>query len=272
MITVSALTFAPPIAAAARRDVQPAARATRIEKLAWAGIKLELGDVALFVDAIAPDPANGQPGPALATDKGRSFALVTHHHGDHCDPAALKPVLGDRGYIVAEESVARLFDNRVDQVQPVRMYEPVFLSRGGGEFVAFAVPASDGFGSPQVSWVIDDGAHRLIHCGDTQWHGGFYDIGRAFGPFDVAFLPINGHRQTGGRYTSAPEPMSLTPERAVEAAQILGARAVVPIHFGSAGNPNYVEESNALVRFIAAAARAGIAARPLAPAGSMSLT
>ena len=258
------------VSSAARQSASPGG--TTIEKLAWAGIRLERGNVALFIDAIAPDAEHGQPGPVLGTTKARSFALVTHHHGDHCDPVALKPVLGQSGYIVAEENVARLFDNRVDEVQPVRLYEPVFLSRGGGEFVAFAVPASDGFGHPQVSWVIDDGSHRFLHCGDTQWHGGFYDIGRAYGPFDVAFLPINGHRQHGGRYIEAPEPMSLTPERAAEAARILGAKAVVPIHFGSSGNPDYVEEPNALARFVAASAKAGIAARPLAPGEMMALT
>jgi hypothetical protein len=38
--------------------------AVRVQRLAWAGIRIEVAGAVLFVDAIAPDPANGQEGPA----------------------------------------------------------------------------------------------------------------------------------------------------------------------------------------------------------------
>jgi L-ascorbate metabolism protein UlaG (beta-lactamase superfamily) len=107
-----------------------------VQRLAWAGIKLEANGVAVLIDATAPDPASGVAGPPLASNAARCFALVTHHHGDHCDPVALKPVLGQNGYIVAQEDVSRLFDHRGVTVQSVGLYQPVFLSRGRGEFVA----------------------------------------------------------------------------------------------------------------------------------------
>jgi L-ascorbate metabolism protein UlaG (beta-lactamase superfamily) len=262
--------FAATTAPSARAATEETKR-TRILRLAWAGIRIERDDVALFIDAIAPNPEDGRPGPALMPGAKGSFALVTHNHGDHCDLQALKIVLGDRGLLVAQEDAARLFDNRIVRVQQVREYEPVFLSRGGAEFVAFAVPASDGYGSPQVSWVIDDGERRFIHCGDTAWHGHFWDIARAYGPFDCAFLPINGFHGVQGRFDPVKEPMSLTPEQAVEAAQILGARTTVPIHFGSAGDPNYVEVKQPLDRFLAAARSAGIGTKVLAPGEEFAL-
>jgi len=79
----------------AATEVAVANRATvplKIQRLAWAGTRIELGGVTLFIDAIAPDPAGGQPGPPLTPGAGRNFALVTHHHSDHCDPQALKSV------------------------------------------------------------------------------------------------------------------------------------------------------------------------------------
>ena len=242
----------------------PATAGMKVQRLAWAGVRLQVGAVAVFVDAIAPNPQIGIAGPELANPGTRAFALVTHHHGDHCDPAGLKPVLGEHGYLVAHDETARLFDNRIVNVQAARMHEPVFLSRGAGEFVARCVPAIDGLGGPQVSWVIEGGGKRVIHCGDTGWHGGWWNAARAYGPFDAAFLPINGFRQTDGMFTHVEQPMSLTPEQASLAARILGARAIVPIHFGGPADPGYVEEPQALARLTAAAAGCGVAIKTMA--------
>jgi L-ascorbate metabolism protein UlaG (beta-lactamase superfamily) len=262
-------------AASAQAPMAPhAAPATgvRVRRLAWAGIALRAGDVEVFIDARAPSAEDGAPGPALASDAGRCFALVTHHHGDHLDLHALQPLLGETGYLVAEDDVARMFDQRVVNVQTVRMFEPVFLSRGGGEFVAWAVPASDGLGSPQVSWVLDGGGQRVIHCGDTLWHGGLWDIARAYGPFDAAFLPINGARQVGGRYTDAGEPIVMSAEQAAAAAQVLGARLAVPIHYGAPPSPGYVEQPEPERHFLAAAATRGVHTRVLRPGESLTLS
>ncbi len=229
-----------------------------IQRLAWAGVKLELDDTALFIDATAPNAGAGAPGPALTSSAKRRFALVTHHHGDHCDPVALKPVLGEQGYLVTHDEVVRYIDNRIVNVQPVRFHEPVFFSRGSAVFVARCVPASDGLGSPQVSWIVEGGGKRIIHCGDTLWHGGWWDIARAYGPFDLAFLPINGFRQIEGRFTDSGQVMSMTPEQAASAAKVLGARLVVPIHYGAPKSPDYIEEPGALDRFVKATAAAAI--------------
>ncbi len=242
----------------------------RIQRLAWAGVRLSVGDVDLFVDARAPDAGNGAPGPALESAAGRRFALATHHHGDHLDLRALAAVLGERGYLIVHEDVARYFDNRVVNIQTVRSYEPVFLSRAGGEFVASCVPAADGFGAPQFSWVIDGGGRRVIHCGDSIWHGGWHDIARSSGPFAAAFLPINGARQLGGRYVDVGQPMVMTPEQAAAAASILHAGVAIPIHYGG-GSADYIEEPDAEARFLRAAAERGVSARVLRPGELLTL-
>ena len=139
---------------------------------------------------------------------------------------------------------------------------------GRGRQRVFAVPASDGLGSPQVSWVINGGGRRVFHAGDTQVHGHFWNIGRAYGPFDLAFLPINGFRQTLGRATRVPAPMSLTPEQAVDVAQILGARRVVPIHYGNAGQ-GYAEVPDAIGVFVKTAKAARLAHTVLAPGATL---
>jgi L-ascorbate metabolism protein UlaG (beta-lactamase superfamily) len=242
-----------------------------IQRLAWAGIRLRIGDVALFIDAIAPNPQGGVIGPALAGAGGRNFALVTHHHPDHYDPGALAPLLGASDYVVAYEDSIRQFVGHQLTTLPARLHEPIFLSRGNGEFVARCVPASDGLGSPQVSWIVDGAGRKIIHCGDTAWHGGWWDIGRAYGPFDIAFLPINGFRQTGGRFQETREAMSLTPEQAVHAARIMAARLVVPIHYGTPASPNYVEERDLLGRFSREAVARSVPVRILVPGEMLTL-
>jgi L-ascorbate metabolism protein UlaG (beta-lactamase superfamily) len=223
----------------------------RIQKLGWAGIKLEVGQTTVFVDARSDAVA-----PLVAGTANR-YALITHHHGDHYDAQALKSVFNDRSFLVCHREVAPWLNAQGLYVQTVRTYEPVFLSRATGDIVAIAVPAADGFGHPQFSWVIDGGGKRIIHCGDTMWHGHWWDIARAFGPFDLAFLPINGFRQVSGRYRDTGVPMGLTPEQAVAAAKVLRARLICPIHYGDPGQ-DYFEVAEPEGSFVKAATKAGI--------------
>lgn len=251
--------------AAAPHRVSPAeapALPLRLRRLGWAGVLLERGETALFVDATRPDAKRGEPDDLLRTALAAD-AVITHHHGDHFDPEALRGILGDRGHLVCWRPTLDWIDARALRVQPVDLWQPVFFPRAGSDFVAFAVPAVDGWGAPQVSWVIDAGGQRLFHGGDTQWHGHFADIGRAYGPFDVALLPINGARQNLGRYADLGVPAVLTPDQAVAAAQLLGARLVVPIHFGQPDPPDYVEVADAFDEFRRAAARAAMPIRQL---------
>jgi L-ascorbate metabolism protein UlaG (beta-lactamase superfamily) len=259
-----AASFAATAAAAAQAKVV-------VTRWAWAGVSFRVGDVEIFVDARRPGAEDGAPGPALSSTAGRRFALATHHHGDHLDIAGLAPLLAETGYLVLQDEVARLADGRTVKIQPVRMYEPAFLSRAGGEFAAFAVPAVDGLGSPQNSWVIDGGGKRFLHCGDTCWHGAWWDVARAYGPFDVAFLPINGARPLAGRYTDPGVPMVMDAEDAAAAASALKAGVVVPIHYGAPNTPGYFEAPGAEARFIGAARERKVRVRILQPGETMTL-
>ena len=62
--------------------------------------------------------------------------------------------------------------------------------------------------------------------------------------------------------------MSLTPEQAVDVAQILGARRVVPIHYGNAGQ-GYAEVPDAIGVFVKTAKAARLAHTVLAPGATL---
>jgi L-ascorbate metabolism protein UlaG (beta-lactamase superfamily) len=99
-------------------------------------------------------------------------------------------------------------------------------------FTITALPASDGLGSPQVSWLIKADSHSVLHAGDTLWHGGWWDVAPAHGPIDVACLPANGVEVNYPQWQPAVDvPAVMTPEQAVEAARALQARVLVPIHY-----------------------------------------
>lgn len=238
--------------------------------LGWAGVELESGGSRLLIDVLG-DPRESLPagaqtefpqtagpgGPALA-------ALLTHLHRDHCDARALQAALEPEGVVLrpergsgnAEENLwtaqaeAELEASGLDTTI-LDPWEQIEL----GPFTITAVPAVDGLGDPQLSWVVEDGSSRAIHLGDTMFHGYWWRIVRRCGPIDSAFLPINGALldlppfQPASRRESA-----LTPDQAAEAARILGVKRAVPIHHGGFDIPPfYVSQADAAASFAAAA-------------------
>lgn len=240
----------------------------RIERLTWAGIKMVAGDTTVFIDPVGTDIWDGNaPGGLVPVeaDTRRRYALITHAHNDHFDVGTLKSVLGERGYAIVHESEATYAASRGLRVIPARAWVPV--SRGG--FVFTAVPAVDGFGAQQVSWVITKDSRRYLHAGDTLWHGDWRLIGQQFGPFDAVFLPINGARML---QDPMPETRgTLTPLQAVDAAILLGAKTLVPIHYGHNDPPYYTEVPDPLENLKANAARRGLAVSPLMPGESLQI-
>lgn len=240
----------------------------RIERLTWAGIKMTAGDTTVFIDAVGTDIWDGKAPDGLVpveADTRRRYALVTHAHNDHFDVDTLREVLGEQGYVIAHESIATYIASRGLQVIPAATWEPV--SRGGFTFTA--VPASDGFGAEQVSWVVMHGERRYLHGGDTIWHGRWGQIGQQLGPFDAVFLPINGARLQGEPMTETPGTM--TPQQAVDAALLLKARALVPIHYGNDDPPYYVEIPQPLETLRATADRREVPVTYLLPGEYMNI-
>jgi L-ascorbate metabolism protein UlaG (beta-lactamase superfamily) len=247
----------------------------RVRRLGWAGIEVESQGETVVVDHVlgwkSIEAYVGPPlTPLLETAKpgGSRAAFVTHLHTDHTDADAIAHDLAARaslhrppvmegepletGGVAAAEM--ELAEAGVDQVL-MNEWETVET----GPFVATAVPAVDGFGDPQISWVIEADGRRIIHAGDTLFHGSWWLIQMRFGPFDAAFLPVNGaltsfpHRQPASRIEA-----SLSPEQAAAAARILGATRLVPIHYdGIHEPPLYAQTDDILSRLEAALGEKG---------------
>src|SRR5262249_12600953 len=167
-------------------------------------------------------------------------------HADHFDPQALKLAVGSEGAVACHAPVAPLVTATGLRPLPLAFDEGASLTGFEADDL-FVVPVSamDGWGDDQVSWIIVAGDRRFFHGGDTIWHGRFRHIGRQYGPFDAAFLPINGVRQPSQIDPALETRHTLGPDEAVEAALALRARQLVPIHYGRKPTPTYVETSDA---------------------------
>jgi L-ascorbate metabolism protein UlaG (beta-lactamase superfamily) len=236
----------------------------RVRRLGWAGIEVESQSESVVVDHVlgwkSIEAFVGPPRTPLleSQNPGSSLAaFVTHLHTDHTDASAIAADLAEDaslhrpavmkgepletgGVAVAE---VELTEAKVDQVL-IDEWQTVEV----GPFVATAVPAVDGFGDPQVSWVIEADGKRIIQAGDTLFHGSWWLIKMRFGPFDAAFLPVNGalasfpHRQPASGIEA-----SLSPEQAAAAARILDAKRLVPIHYDGIHEPPSYEQTDDII-------------------------
>ena len=77
-----------------------------------------------------------------------------------------------------------------------------------------------------ASWVIKSPAHRVFFSGDTGYFDGLKDIGAAHGPFDLALIKI-------GAYGPTWLEIHMDPEHAVKAQQAVGAKLMLPVHWGT---------------------------------------
>ena len=226
----------------------------RVRWLGWAGVEVESEGAAVVIDPLA-DPAatfaalgDGAAGvqlPAVVPAEAESTAvagLVSHLHRDHTDAAALAAALGDDAAVHEPawpggsnfENLALAQANaELEQAGLSRKAAAAWESFEAGPFTLTALPAVDGLGDPQVSWLVEGDGLRVLHLGDTIFHGYWWRMTQRHGPFDVVLAPVNGavvnfpHLQPPSPFAAA-----LEPEQAAVAAEALGAGTLIPIHYG----------------------------------------
>jgi L-ascorbate metabolism protein UlaG (beta-lactamase superfamily) len=249
----------------------------QIKLLGWAGVEIEADGERVVVDPLQDARAvfaplgelaeRCSPPSVLAPRPGARAGVVTHLHRDHADAAALAaalapgaPVLEPKAYggDGLEQLAIAQADHELAAVGlPRRALEP-WASTTVGPFTLTALPAVDGTGDPQASWLIEAGAKRVLHLGDTMFHGWWWRIAERFGAPDVVLAPINGARlRFAHRVPASTLPGVMDPEQAALCAELLRAERLVPIHYdGYAIDGVYEPIDDALGRVLAASGRA----------------
>lgn len=258
----------------------------RLTWLGWAGVELESGVETVVIDPLddagavfAPlgDVAAGTPVPVVVPPRAGSAVagLLTHLHRDHADARALAaalvpgaPVLEPHagGGEPLEGLALAHAEHELTAAGLERRTMAPWETTTAGPFTITALPAVDGVGDPQLAWLVEADGVRVLHLGDTMFHGYWWRMALRHGPFDVVLAPVNGAVVGFPHRTPAsPLPVALDPEQAALAAELLGARLAVPIHAeGYEIDGVYRPVSDAAERFAAAAAARGVVARVLA--------
>lgn len=157
------------------------------------------------------------------------LVLVTHAHFDHLDRRTLRRVAADQPVVVPFEVGNLVHDLGFRSVHELGYWES--YTQGAAKVTltpchhwGARVLHDDhrGFGG----FIIECGGKTIYHCGDTAYFPGFREIGRRF-DVDVALLPIGAYDPPSGRE------VHMNPEQAVVAFQELGARVMVPMHYGT---------------------------------------
>lgn len=159
------------------------------------------------------------------------LVLLTHDHYDHLDLASiekLKPKT--RNYFVAlgaerhllrwgvEKEKVKSFDwwTKVVFEDLEIIFTPARHFSGRG--------LTDRFKSLWGGWIIRWGTQSIYISGDGGYGEHFKEIGRRYGPFDIAFVDA-------GQYNQLWHDIHMYPEEAVQAVSDVDAKIGMPIHW-----------------------------------------
>lgn len=226
-----------------RPDIPDTAADLAATWLGHAMVLFEVDGARVLADPVVADrvspadfagPRRLHPAPAMIAELPAPDAIViSHDHYDHLDRTTVLSALASTTapFLVPLGIGAHLARWGVPAARIVE------LDWGGeyrvGPLTITATPARHFSGRSLArnstlwcSWVIAGPAHRVFFGGDTGYTAAFAEIGRRYGPFDLAALPI-------GAYDAAWPDIHMTPEQAARAHRDLGAGLLLPIHWAT---------------------------------------
>lgn len=159
----------------------------------------------------------------LKEEEPVDYIFVSHQHFDHCDVVSIRKLMKKTTTVVAPECCERELAEFTDQLELLRDKEKHKLKN----CIYWALPAYNvnKYRTPNevfhpkemggVGFVVEVDGFRMYHAGDTDRIPEMDGLKK----LDLAFLPISGT-------------FVMTLEEAIEAAQVLKPKMVIPMHFG----------------------------------------
>jgi len=172
------------------------------------------------------------PGVPIESIPEDAFAVISHNHYDHLDEWSVEHLPQSMAWFVPLGLGDWFRERGRERVEELDWWE----SRRHGRWTVTCLPSQHwsrrvGQGANRVlwcSWLLDSGERRYYFAGDSGYFGGFAEFGRRFAPIDVAMLPIGAYEP---RWFMQYQHMD--PAEAWRAFQDLGARWMLPMHWGT---------------------------------------
>jgi len=158
--------------------------------------------------------------------------LISHDHYDHLDWATIVAMRGWKNVFIVPLGIGAHLARW--GIPPERIVElDWWQSTRVGALAVTLTPARHASGRLQPrsdltlwgGFALVGARHRVYYSGDTGLFDAMDDIGRRFGPFDVAMIEA-------GQYDADWPDWHLGPEQAVLGARRVHAKALIPVHWG----------------------------------------
>jgi L-ascorbate metabolism protein UlaG (beta-lactamase superfamily) len=193
---------------------------------------IELDGVRILTDPVLGDRLGplrrAGPTPDPASIGPVDGVVISHAHPDHFNRASMRAVEGGPLVVVPRGLGPRAVQTG-RRVREVTVDDS--LEIGGVRVTAVRArharwPLHPG--ARALGYLIE-GSSSVYFAGDTALHAGMSQLA---GRVDVALLPV-------GRWGPPRGPARLSPATAVDAARLVGARTVIPIHWGTLYLPGF---------------------------------
>jgi len=160
--------------------------------------------------------------------------VISHDHYDHLDVATVRRLAAEHRprFLVPLAMKAWFADLGITDVEELDWWQ----ARTIRDITFTCVPAQH-FAQRTVwdmnrrlwaGWVVAGRDRRLFFAGDTGYFEGFKEIRARLGPFDLAAIPIGAYLPP-----VIMKPVHTDPREALDVFVDVGARAMIPIHWGT---------------------------------------
>ena len=188
------------------------------------------------------------------------LVLVSHAHFDHLHKPSLKILQSSDGIVVPKGSASLVKKLGFPAVHEMKIWDELQIN--GMEIIH--TPCHH-WGARYVhdthrdygGYIVKAAGKSVFHCGDSTYFEGFTEIGKRH-DIDIALMPIGAYESPSGR------DVHMNPEQAVRAFADLGAKALIPMHYGTFPLGNEALEEP-VERLLKEADRLGISEKVVIP-------
>lgn len=217
---------------------------TRITWLGHSSLLIEIDGQNILIDPVYSDYA--APHPLLGQKRYNSkmpvdindlphidFVVISHDHYDHLDYKTIKNLKEKVSHFLVPLGVGnhlRIWGINNDNISELDWWEKITLKKINFIFAPAKHTSGRGLNDQKStlwgSWIIHGLEKKIYFSGDSGYGSHFQEIGKKYGPFDIALMEC-------GQYDELWPDVHMMPEQTVQAAKDIKTNLILPIHWGT---------------------------------------